>query len=188
MRFARLIKSMRIADLDFILIPEWLADPNGREPDDDHWMSRWQRNISSASWLDTRELNAPAALLAQCDAGSRPIVVVTHGEAVEVLLDAAPELGGRPVIGAFIVAPTPGKTSFDRISLENLRLAFPSVVVAPDNHPELSSRAAEDLSQKLGGHYVAAGSTGRLDAASGHGPWPEGLLRLGWFLKRLSAH
>ncbi len=179
---------MRIADLDFILIPEWLADPNGCEPDDDHWMSRWQRNIGSASWLDAQELNAPAALLAQCDASSRPIVLVTHGQAVEVLLDAAPALAGGPVIGAFIVAPAPGKASFDGIPVENLRLAFPSVVVASDDHPEFSCEAAEDLSRKLGGHFVAAGSTGRLDAASGHGPWPEGLLRLGWFLKRLSPH
>lgn len=188
MLFARLITGMRIADIDFILIPEWLAGPNRSEPDDDHWMSRWQRNISTASWLNAQDLNAPAALLAQCHAGSRPIVIVTHGQAVEVLLSAAAEMKKDPVIGAFIVAPAPRTAALDSSPVETMRLPFPSVIVAPDVHPEFSSVAAQDLARKLGGHYVAAGSAGRLDAASGQGPWPEGLMRLGWFLKRLSAH
>ncbi|MFT5511565.1 MAG: putative alpha/beta hydrolase family esterase [Hyphomicrobiaceae bacterium] len=67
-------------------------------------------------------------------------------------------------------------------------MPYPSVIVAPDDHPVLPSEAAERLAQNLGGHYVAAGTAGRLDAHSGHGPWPDGLMRLGWFLKRLGAH
>ena len=36
-----------------------------------------------------------------------------------------------------------------------------------------------------GGHIVDAGAIGRLDSTSGHGPWPEGLMRFGAFMARL---
>ena len=41
------------------------------------------------------------------------------------------------------------------------------------------------LVEIMGGHYVAAGMSGAMDHTSGHGPWPEGLMRLGWFLKQI---
>lgn len=179
---------MRISDLDFILVPEWLAGPGGGGPDDQHWISRWQRNIQTAQWLQTGNLDAAGALLAQCQAAERPVVVVTHGRAVEVLVDAAEAIREAPVIGAFIVAPAPGQAPSATALPGAVQLAFPSVVVAPDDHPELTAEAAQDLSRRLGSHYVAAGAAGRLDSASGQGPWPEGLMRLGWFLKQLSAH
>lgn len=179
---------MRISDLDFILIPEWLAGQGGGGPDDEHWISRWQRNIPTARWLQVKGPDAASALLAQCQAASRPVVVVTHGQAIEVLLAAAGPVQQAPVIGAFIVAPTPGGAGLDAALAVTAQLAFPSVIVAPDDHPQFTAEAAQALSQRLGSHFVAAGAAGRLDSASGQGPWPEGLMRLGWFLKQLSAH
>jgi predicted alpha/beta hydrolase family esterase len=37
---------------------------------------------------------------------------------------------------------------------------------------------------------LGGGEAGGLNAASGHGPWPEGLMRLAAFIKRIgkSAH
>jgi predicted alpha/beta hydrolase family esterase len=32
---------------------------------------------------------------------------------------------------------------------------------------------------------VDAGAIGRIDGGSGHGPWPEGLMKFGAFLARL---
>ena len=58
--------------------------------------------------------------------------------------------------------------------------------MAPTNNPDMSTSAAERLTSDLGGEFVSAGPVERLDTDSGHGPWPEGLMRLGWFLKRLS--
>lgn len=179
---------MRIADLDFIMVPEWLARPDGREPDDDHWISRWQRNISTASWLDTRDLSPPDALLSQCSENTRPTVIISHGHGIDVILNSTAELAKTSLVGGFIVAPVPTGDWLDPPSDSALPLGFPSVIIAPDDHPDLSVAAAQSLSDTIGSHYVAAGPTGRIDAASGQGPWPEGLLRLGWFLKRLSAH
>ena len=179
---------MRITDLDFILVPEWLAHPGTDAPDSDHWISRWQRNIRSANWLDAQEATPSQALLTQCANNARPTIVVTHGIGVNVLLDSRDRLGQTPVAGAFIVAPVPARSSLETAVEDAPLFDFPSVVIASDDHPELSEDAARQLSSRLGSHFVAAGPSGRLDAASGQGPWPEGLMRLGWFLKRLSAH
>lgn len=168
--------------------------------DDDHWISRWQRSIASAQWLE-RAANPDAqsgaqsgvpsgadALVAQSEALSHPIVVVTHGHGVEVLLSARDQPKSPAIRGAFIVAPTLNESRLADISGEPSALPCPSVVIAPDDHPVLTASAAQNFAAYLGGHYVSAGTVGRLDAGSGHGPWPEGLMRLGWFLKRLSAH
>jgi predicted alpha/beta hydrolase family esterase len=182
---------MRIADVDFILIPDWQARSSDCEPDSDHWISRWERNLATAKWLsdDPSEPAAEmgAALLRQADGITRPIVIVTHGRGFEALLDVHVALGARTVIGAFIVAPSPPPEALANASTEHLKLAFPSVIVGTDDHPEFAAPEAQRLADQMGGAFVGAGAAGRLDAQSGHGPWPEGLMRLGWFLKRLGT-
>ena len=189
---------MRIAETDFILIPEWLTQSSSQQtgkpqhgtssPDEDHWISRWQRSIASASWLETSQGSPADALVTQCAALNRPVVIVTHGHGIQVLLAATSDLAKTPIAGAFIVAPSGQEERLANAASASQPLPYPSVIVAPDDHPVLPSEAAERLAQNLGGHYVAAGAAGRLDAQSGHGPWPDGLMRLGWFLKRLGAH
>ena len=180
---------MRITDLDFILIPEWLAGPTAAQPDDDHWISRWERNLSTARWLDGSSGEAGVRLINQIDNGtSRPVMIVTHGGGVDALLAAREGLGGRAVAGAFIVAPTPDLARTDMTDPKRLRLPCPSVLIASDDHPQFGPSDAEALAGALGSFFVPAGPAGRLDSSSGQGPWPEGLLRLGWFLKRLTKH
>lgn len=175
---------MRVADVDLILVPGWLA--GGTVPaDDDHWISRWERNLATACWLDNGNLKPAAALLAQSDNNLRPIVVVTHAVGVEALLAAGEALGARPVIGAFVVAPVVTRRALSQIPPASLPLAFPSVGVIPENNPHFSVEEGRRLVESMGGHYVAAGMSGAMDNTSGHGPWPEGLMRLGWFLKQI---
>ena len=44
---------------------------------------------------------------------------------------------------------------------------------------------AGDLALSWGSTLVDAGTVGHLNTASGHGPWPEGAMRFGLFLKHL---
>lgn len=179
---------MRIADVDFILVPEWLAAPDTPPANEDHWISRWERNFATASWLDVSAKSPGEALVHQAAKSKRPVVVITHGRGIDVLLDVREALGGLPVIGAFLVAPaTSHKLPFLDGKLTD-PVAFQSLIVASDDHPECPQEEARRLAEALGGHFVAAGSTQRLDAESGQGPWPEGLMRLGWFLKQLRQH
>jgi predicted alpha/beta hydrolase family esterase len=175
---------MRVADVDIILIPGWLAG-KAQLADASHWISRWERNLATAAWLDTREREPVDALLAQTADNPRPVIIVTHGTGVEVLLGAGEALGARPIVGAFVVAPVVSRGAVKHIAPSAMPLAFPSVGIVPENNPGFSVAAARRLVDDMGGHFVAAGHTGPMDHTSGHGPWPEGLMRLGWFLKQI---
>ncbi len=175
---------MRVADVDLILVPGWLAGGFALA-DDDHWISRWQRNLATARWLDQTKEDPVAALLAQSNDSLRPIIIVTHGTGVETLLAAGEALGARPVIGAFVVAPVVTRRALAKIPPASMPLAFPSIGVIPENNPHFSAEEGRRLVESMGGHYVAAGMSGAMDHTSGHGPWPEGLMRLGWFLKQI---
>lgn len=179
---------MRISEVDFILVPEWLSRPTIGEPDDDHWISRWHRNIDRADWINPDLTTPVEALVSQAAASARPTVIVTHGAGIDVLLSAGVQLDAQPVAGAFIVAPAPATHRNEHLIRDLAQFSFPSVVIAPDDHPDFDPALARQFADQLGGHFVNAGPTGRIDSASGQGPWPEGLMRLGWFLKQLTAH
>ena len=90
--------------------------------------------------------------------------------------------------GAFLVAP-PDQAGLSRIANEDWAraraLPWPSLVVASRNDPDGAFDAISALASAWGAELVDAGFAGGVDAASGHGPWPEGLMRLAGFLKRL---
>ena len=74
----------------------------------------------------------------------------------------------------------PGVVPFSRDPLP-----FPSLLVASRSDPYCGYDEAGDMALNWGSTLVDAGDVGHLDAASGHGPWPEGAMRFGWFLKQL---
>jgi predicted alpha/beta hydrolase family esterase len=59
--------------------------------------------------------------------------------------------------------------------------------VASSNDPYCSLERARDLAATWGSAVIESGEVGHLNVASGHGPWPDGLLAFGIFLQRLSA-
>ena len=65
------------------------------------------------------------------------------------------------------------------------KLPFPSVLVASRDDPYSSLADSEALARQWGAQLLDAGSAGHLNAESGHGPWPEGLLQFAAFMKRL---
>ena len=64
-------------------------------------------------------------------------------------------------------------------------LPFPSLLVASRDDPYCTYERAEDFSYAWGAALVDAGMSGHLNTASGHGPWPEGLMRFAGFLRQL---
>ena len=61
------------------------------------------------------------------------------------------------------------------------------MVVASTTDPLVSVPRARGFAADWGADFQLAGDAGHINAASGHGPWPEGLLMLGELLKRLWA-
>ncbi|MEF2072319.1 RBBP9/YdeN family alpha/beta hydrolase [Consotaella aegiceratis] len=183
---------MRVSEADILIIPGYKNSPP------EHWQSRWERRLSTARRVEQADWGKPerdlwtaatADVVADCE---RPIVLVAHSLGVATAVQSVPQFS-KPVAGAFLVAPP--DVANPAIRPKHLMtfgpyprdpLPFPSVVVASRNDPFSSFEAAEDAAAAWGSLFIDAGEAGHLNAESGHGPWPEGLLTFGKFLSRLS--
>jgi predicted alpha/beta hydrolase family esterase len=176
---------MRASDLDLILVPE----TGGAPPD--HWLTRWRAKLSTARLLDASSAAlTPAAIVMAAAQTHRPILLIGHSTGAIAIAQAAPELHGADIRGAFFVAPPAPETlpSLDGGAwgrFPRARLPWPTLLVASRGDPWAPFARSQALAQAWGAELVDAGESGRIDADSGHGPWPDGLLRLAGFLKRL---
>ena len=179
---------MRIADADIVFVP-------GADCGPDHWMERWRQRMPTAHMAGQprRSSGCGARNLVQLVArSSRPVILIAHGEGVMDAVHHAPLL--QPgVRGAFLVAPrdreTPAQEGAGKPdgTAPFTPLPFRSLLVASRTDPALAFARAERFAAAWGSLLVDAGEAGRLDAASGHGPWPEGLLLLSRLLRNLPA-
>jgi predicted alpha/beta hydrolase family esterase len=175
--------AMRVADLDLLFIPEsGVISP-------DHWIERWSGKLSTARRVEADDARAtPARIVEMASSARRPALLIGHSTGA-IAAALAAEQGAR-VVGAFLVAPPDDATLrtldggvWDRPS--RARLAFPSALVASRTDPWAAYAESEALAQAWGCELIDAGEAGRLDAESGHGPWPDGLLKLAGFLRKL---
>ena len=183
---------MRLSDVDILIVPGLTnAGP-------EHWLTRWQARLKTARRVEQADWDQPNVklwadtLLEAITAATKPVVLVAHSCGVATVVHAATKLHDTRVIGAFLVAPVseavtaaipgidPAFSPFPRDPLP-----FPSLVVASRNDPQCPYDDAGDLALSWGSTLVDAGDAGHINTASGHGPWPEGAMRFGWFLKQL---
>ncbi|MEO1282562.1 MAG: alpha/beta hydrolase [Pseudomonadota bacterium] len=194
---------MRLADLDIVIVPGWSSSGP------DHWQTRWEtkfktaRRIEQEDWLEPKKDDWVSAIEAELRRHTTPTLVVAHSLGVIAAAHALDNLGDEAaahVHGAFLVAPadvenadkwpvTRGQTFIDHgpgfAPIPMNPLTIPSVVIASDSDPYCSEPRAKELAQAWGASFVEAGDAGHINVDSGHGPWPEGLMRIGWFLKQI---
>ena len=182
---------MRTSDSDILVVPGL----GGSGPD--HWQSRWEAKLSTARRVEQADWERPVRkewterLVEAVAASRRPVLLVAHSLGVALVAQAAPLFPPGIVRGAFLVAmpdvEAPGMppevSAFAPLPRDPL--PFPSLLVASRNDPFSDYEKAEDISYAWGSALVDAGEAGHLNTASGHGPWPEGLMRLAGFLKQL---
>ncbi|MGI9523596.1 MAG: RBBP9/YdeN family alpha/beta hydrolase [Hyphomicrobiaceae bacterium] len=180
---------MKTADAELLMCIE------GRTIDHKHWLWRWSQKLKTGKLVDIQKQSNvgtfsayPNPILAAVKECRRPIILIGYHLGVAAIVRSAQALPATSVKGAFLVAPAdfdiragPGADG----ELSDAPLPFPSLLVASRTDPRCSFEKASDMALAWGSHLVDAGDAGQIDASSGHGPWPEGLLRLGWFLKRL---
>ncbi len=196
---------MKTSEADILIVPGWSSSGP------DHWQSRWERNLKTArrieqdDWFNPDKQAWVCRIVEAAASSVRPVVLVGHSLGVIAVAQAAPKLARLPArpAGAFLVAPadvdnahlwpvTQGQTfpandnggdSFAPIPLEPL--PFPSVVVASSNDPYCGIERSRLFARSWGSALIESGDLGHINAASGHGPWPDGLLGFGMFLQRL---
>lgn len=170
--------------------------------DPGHWMRRWHQSLNTAELVEPpgsgETFDAWIEQLVETARGrERPALIIAHGRGASGVAHAAKRLVGEGVLGAILVSPhapdqpldqDDGETAADALSdpPDDL-MAFPALVIASQSNPHTPIDRARALATAWGAEFVDAGDAGHIDDTSGHGPWPEGLMRLGWFLKRIDS-
>lgn len=193
---------MRTSEADILIVPGWSSSGP------DHWQSRWERTLKTARRVEQENWIAPdreawvGRIIEAAVQSTRPVVLVAHSLGVAAVAHMAQRIPKGFLSGAFLVAPADvdnaaewpeteglmldGRTSgFAPLPLDPL--PFPSVLVASSNDPYCRIERATELAGAWGATLVEAGEAGHINGASGHGPWPEGVLRFGAFLSGLAA-
>jgi hypothetical protein len=181
---------MRAVDLDMIFI----AGLNGSGPG--HWQTRWRLRMPNARLVEQADWDRPdrdawvEAVIAVCGEATRPVLLLAHSLGVITLAHAAGRLADGVVKGAFLVAPPSDEMliaagAVDFAPSPTAPLPFPSLLIASRNDPYGAFEAAEIRARHWGSRLHDAGESGHLNAESGHGPWPEGAVRLAGFVKGL---
>jgi predicted alpha/beta hydrolase family esterase len=185
---------MKSSDADILIIPGW----SGSGPD--HWQSRWEARLPTARRVEQEDWYKPSRqlwagrIVEAVRAATRPVVLVAHSAGCSAVAFAAEHLHPGEVAGGFLVAPAserakgavPGMGP-DFVAHRRDRLPFRSVLIASASDPYCTQDEARALAEAWGSEFVDAGDGGHLNSESGHGPWPDGLLRFASFIKSLSA-
>lgn len=182
---------MRTSEADILIIPG-LGNSGP-----DHWQSRWEAKLPTARRVEQRSWSHPvlddwlANLVGAIDAATKPVIVVGHSLGARAIAHL-PEDKATRVAGAFLVTPPSSQFLLQIAEIDpafaapvSRRLLFPGLLIASRDDPYSTYEESEALAKQLGIEVVDAGLSGHLNIESGHGPWPEGLMRFAGFLKSL---
>ena len=183
---------MKIAEADILIAPG--LGNSGPE----HWQRRWAERIPNARIIEQLDWDTPLLtdwvdrIFHEVTLATRPVVLIGHSLAVPAIVHTAQlRLKDTKVRGAFLVSPPdfesdalpPTATPFGNVPTDPL--PFPSMVVASTTDPLVTIERAQGFAADWGSDFKLAGDAGHINAASGHGPWPEGMLMFAELMKRL---
>lgn len=182
---------MKLAECDILILPGLGNSGPG------HWQVRWAERMANAAIVEQADWHEPGLddWIATIDQAARltarPVVLIAHSLAVIAVAHAAAHLPAN-VRGAFLVSvpdielsPAAPEETYDFRPIPRDPLPFPSMLVASANDPLCSIERAVEFATCWGSDFHEAGEAGHINAASGHGPWPEGLLMFTRLMQRL---
>lgn len=185
---------MKISEADILIAPGL------GNSDADHWQRRWASRIPNARIIEQDDWNEPVLadwidrIHREVMLATRPVVLVGHSLSVSAIVHTAQlRLKDTKVRGAFLVSPPDFESGAlpDTVSafgnVPTDPLPFPSMVIASTTDPLVSVERAQGFAADWGSDFKFAGDAGHINAASGHGPWPEGMLMFAELMKRLQS-
>lgn len=191
---------MKVSQADILVLPGL----GGGERN--HWYDRWSEKLRTARRVDGMDWskNGPEPVLDDwierivraVEQAGQPVVLIGHSLGALAAAHAAPRFPHLKVAGGYLVAPPDidmlraRHPAHDKMTAgfnpaPTAPLPFPSILVASRNDPYSTFEKAEDLSFAWGSKLESAGDSGHINAESGQGPWPEGLLSFANFMARL---
>jgi predicted alpha/beta hydrolase family esterase len=184
---------MKIKDLDILIVPG-LGNASAF-----HWQTRWQDKMSTARRVEQVDWDHPnreqwvARIVAAVEEAEKPVLFIAHSVGVLSVVHASKAIDHSKVAGAFLV----GVSDWERPELAQKfndhgfapvprdPLGFPALLLASSNDRTCSLEKAENWASDWKIRFGNAGEAGHFEAASGHGPWPEGLMAFAKFAKSL---
>jgi uncharacterized protein len=182
---------VKIAEADILIVPGLGNSGPG------HWQRRWAERFSTARVVEQEEWDQPEigpwvyAIEREIMLATRPVVLIAHSLGVSATVIAARRLADTKVRGAFLVS-APDLELNPNIPAEARPfvpprdpLPFPSMLIASSSDPLCSVERAVEFATCWGSDFHLAGDAGHINVASGHGPWPEGLMMFTRLMQRL---
>lgn len=183
---------MKTGDCDILILPGFAGS------EEEHWQARWAgrlrtaRIVEQADWHDPDPQSWCERIVQAVAQASRPVFLIAHSLGVVASVEAASDFPPGVVRGALFVA-FPDIEAHNELPetvrafapVPRVALPFPSLLVASRTDPYCVYERAEEFAAAWGSSLVDAGESGHINVASGHGPWPEGLMRLAGFMKTL---
>ena len=148
------------------------------------------RFVEQADWDKPEREAWIGAIVAACEAAERPVLLIAHSLGVIALAHAAERLRPEQIKGAFLVGPPSDKAllavgAADFAPAPTAPLPFPSLLVASRDDPYGDFEESKRKALAWGSRLYDAGASGHINIGCGHGPWPEGAMRLAGFVKQL---
>lgn len=183
---------MRLSEAQILIVPG-LGNSGP-----DHWQSRWEDRMKTAKrvivsdWDNPCPEKWPHAVVKNVAKARKPVVLVGHSLGVLSIIHAIPDMDTRKVAGAFLVAMPDSETE-TRVpssvsvfgAIPRAALPFKASLIASRTDPYCAFDKAEEIAGHWGAKLLDAGDAGHINADSGQGPWPEGLLNFATFMKEL---
>jgi predicted alpha/beta hydrolase family esterase len=182
---------MLTSDADILIVPGL------RGSSEDHWQSRWEKQLKTAHRVEQTDWNHPVFanwmqnISAAVHVATKPVVIIAHSLGALAVTHLPQDLAAK-IAGAFLVTPPAPRTVLEIADIDpafaapiTRKLVFPALLIASRDDPYSSYEESEALALALGIEIVDAGASGHLNKESGHGPWPEGLMRFAGFMKTL---
>ena len=191
---------MKSSETSILVIAGYAGAAANGEP---HWQQRMVSKLSTAKiveqedWFYGSLSKAVGALVAAVTATDKPVVFVAHSAGCILVAHAVAALREAGVIaqvkGAFLVAPRcqqeleklEPKIDAEMVKVPRDPLPFVSIVIASSNDEFSTLEQSADIASAWGSDFVNAGAQGHINTASGHGPWPEGMMKFAGWLSKL---
>jgi len=182
---------MLTSDADILIVP---GLGNSSE---DHWQSRWEKQLKTARRVAQDDWAHPKFdawiknLSEAVRTSTKPPVIIGHSLGA-LAVAHVPEDVAAKIRGAFLVTPPAASFVLQIAEIDpafaapiTRKLPFAALLIASRDDPYSTYEESEALAAALGIEIVDAGASGHLNSESGHGPWPEGLMRFAGFMKTL---
>jgi predicted alpha/beta hydrolase family esterase len=172
----------------------FLIQPGWQDSGPHHWQTIWQAQLGKAAtrvpqqdWLVPERIAWTRMLEETIRRTPAPVVILAHSIGCMATIFA---IQAAPVAAVVLVAPADAERSnapaalhtFTPIPMEPL--ATPALLVASDSDPYCTLDRAEAFAQAWKADLEIVTGGGHMNADAGFGPWPDGWLMVGAWLRR----